>query len=128
MSESPAQKKSMILDMLKNGLLSDENGKITQRMKSRITDLLGFSSFENGQDIINLNIKRAAKENLMLAGEVFPPQEIDDHNIHITEHIKYMLSGEFESLKSKCKTENFLSHIRGHKAFAETYSSTEEVS
>lgn len=117
LSESPAQKKSLILDMLKNGLLTDENGKLSGRMKGRIADLLGFSGFENGQDIINLNIKRAAKENLGLFDKEIKPLEIDDHGVHIQEHIKYMLSGEFESVKGKDKTENFLRHIRGHKLY-----------
>lgn len=115
LSDSPAQKKSMILDMLKNGLLSDENGNLSQRMKSRITDLLGFSGFENGQDLANLNIKKSAKENLELVSKSLEPLEIDDHAIHITEHIKYMMSGEFESFKNAKKNENFLSHIRLHK-------------
>jgi hypothetical protein len=114
-SQSPAQKKSIIIDMLKNGILSDENGKLTQRMKSRIADIMGFSDFENGQDIINLNIKRAAKENLLLVNGKTEPMEIDDHELHIDEHIKYMLSGEFETSKSAVKTENFLEHIRQHK-------------
>lgn len=117
LSQSPAQTKSMILDMLNNGLLSDENGKLSQRMKARITDLLGFSSFENGQDLINLNIKKAGKENIDLVTKELMPLEIDDHSLHITEHIKYMLSGEFEISKSKNKTDNFLQHIKAHKIY-----------
>lgn len=115
LSQSPAQKKSMILDMLKNGLLTDSSGKLSQRMKTRIADLLGFSGFENGLDLVNLNIKRAAKENLELIKSFLEPLEIDDHELHIAEHIKYMLSGEFETAKGNKKTENFLQHIRGHK-------------
>ena len=126
LSDSPAQKKSMILDMLKNGLLTDEQGNLSQRMKARITDLLGFSSFENGQDLVNLNIKKAAKENLELVKKEVEPLEVDDHNIHINEHIKYMLSGDYEISKSEGKKDNFLRHIRMHKAYLLADSSGEE--
>ncbi|MDD4002887.1 MAG: hypothetical protein PHE12_01675, partial [Clostridia bacterium] len=126
-SESPAQKKSMILDMIKNGLLTDAEGRISQRMKARIADLMGFSDFENGQDLINLNIKRAAKENLLLAAGEIAPLEIDDHSLHADEHIKYMLSGEYEEIKSENKQQNFLRHIRLHKLLAEQQKTEKEV-
>jgi hypothetical protein len=115
-SLTPAQRRTMIMDMLKIGLLSDENGRISQRTKARVADLLGFSTFDNGQDLVNLNIKRALKENLLLFGEALEPLEIDDHEVHIQEHVKYMLSGEFERHPSGEKSFNFLSHIRLHKA------------
>lgn len=115
LSQSPAQRKSMVLDMLRTGLLSDENGNVSMRMKSRIADLLGFSDFENGQDIINLNIKKAAKENISLLNEEINPLSIDDHDIHIDEHIKFMLSGDFDKNNSKNKQNNFLSHINQHQ-------------
>lgn len=115
-SLTPAQRRTMIMDMLKIGLLSDENGRISQRTKARVADLLGFSTFDNGQDLINLNIKRALKENLLLLSEALEPLEIDDHEVHITEHVKYMLSGEFERHPSHDKSANFLRHIRLHKA------------
>lgn len=106
-SESPAQKKSMILDMIKNGLLTDEEGRISQRMKARIADIMGFSDFENGQDLINLNIKKAAKENLLLPESEIEPLEIDDHRLHAEEHTKFMLSGEYEQIKGKTSSRIF---------------------
>lgn len=116
LSFSPAQKRSMVMDMLKSGLLYDESGKLSQRMKARIADLLGFSSFENGQDLVNLNVKRALKENLAMLCQELEPLEIDDHEIHLAEHVKYMLSGEFERSPNEGKSDNFLRHIRLHKA------------
>jgi hypothetical protein len=48
------------------------------------------------------------------------PTEIDEHNIHIDEHISFMLSKEFENIKCDKKQDIMLEHIRTHKAYLET--------
>jgi hypothetical protein len=117
--ETIAQKRSMVFDLLNAGLLHDENGKLSNRMRVKALDLLGFGVWENAQDINELHLKRASNENLkFLEGESrLEPLEIDDHDIHITEHTALMLSGEFEKKQTNNPniTENVLKHIRKHK-------------
>lgn len=127
--ETIAQKRSMVFDLLNAGLLHDENGKLSNRMRVKALDLLGFGVWENAQDINELHSKKASNENLkLLSGEKLEPLEVDDHDIHITEHTSLLLSGEFEK-KAKANsslTENVLKHIRKHKQMKAIEKSIEE--
>lgn len=117
--ETTAQKRSMVFDLINAGLLHDENGKLSNRMRVKALELLGFGVWENAQDINELHVKKSASENLkFLEGETeIVPLEVDDHDIHITEHTAFMLGGEFEkALKTNPNlTSVVLNHIRKHK-------------
>lgn len=118
-NESLAQKRSMIFELLNSGLLADENGKMTNSMRAKILEQLGFGIWEPAQDIKELQSKNAGKENLILLtnGEINDPKDIDDNEVHIQEHISFILGNEFE--KSKLKNPEMeklmLEHIRKHK-------------
>lgn len=118
-NESLAQKRSMIFELLNSGLLGDENGKITNSMRGKLLEQLGFGIWEPVQDIKALQSKNAGKENLELItqGNLSEPKDIDDDEIHIQEHISFMLGNEFEKNKLKNPTmENImLEHIKKHK-------------
>ena len=106
----------MIYTLLENNLLQDENGKLTNSMKTKILELLGFGIWEGARDVDGLHIKRADKENLaLLDGKEAKVKEIDDHALHIQEHIAFMLSGEYEENSNEMVEEKFLKHIREHK-------------
>lgn len=117
--ETTAQKRSMVFDLINAGLLHDENGKMSNRMRVKALELLGFGVWESAQDINELHLKRAASENLKMIenGKEIDPLEIDEHDIHITEHTAFMLGGEFEKkIKTNpALTEIVLKHIRKHK-------------
>ena len=120
LEDSLSQKRNMIYTLLENNLLQDENGKLTNSMKTKILELLGFGIWEGARDVDGLHIKRADKENLaLLDGKEAKVKEIDDHELHIEEHIAFMLSGEYEQNASEKVEENFLKHIREHKKFKE---------
>ncbi len=117
--ETTAQKRAMVFDLINAGLLQDETGKLSNRMRVKALELLGFGVWENAQDINELHLKRAASENLKMieSGETISPLEVDEHDIHITEHTAFLLGGEFEkkAQKNPRLTEVILSHIRMHK-------------
>jgi len=118
MGDTPSQKRQMVFDLLSNGLLTNEKGEITNRMKSKILELLGFGIWESAHDLNDLQIKRAQYENIkMKDGESYEPMEIDDDDLHISEHIAYMLTDSFEEMsKNKPQLKRvFLNHIRKHK-------------
>ncbi len=118
LGESIASKRQMVFDLLNAGLLQDEDGKLTTRMKVKVLELLGLGIWENAQDLNELHIKKADNENLtLLAGETAKVLEIDNHALHIDRHIAFMLSGDYEekSLVDCTLEEKFLSHIREHK-------------
>ena len=92
-------------------MFSDENGKLDSYAKSKILDILGFGSFESGQDITNSHINRAKNENLDILNAMV--LEVDDHDIHILEHTRCVIEGDKESEE---KISKILEHIRTHKA------------
>jgi hypothetical protein len=113
-----AQKRSMIFKLLECGLLTDENGKISNRVRSKTLEMLGYGIWETQNDLSELHMRKAGKENLNLINN---KQEevlsIDDHKLHIDEHIAFMLGGEFEkTITTKPEIKDlFLSHIETHK-------------
>lgn len=127
LNESLAQRRSMVFDLLNAGLLQDENGKLSNRMRIKALELLGFGVWENSQDINELHQKRASAENShLINGKEVNVLEIDDHSLHITEHIAFMLGGDYDKKKDKEKERLFLDHIRQHKKFESMAKTIEE--
>ena len=56
----------------------------------RVIDL-----YENARDISALHIAKASEENLDLKSAEFMPDSYDEHGLHITEHIRFLLSFYF---------------------------------
>lgn len=112
------QRREMLLKLLDKGLLLDEKGTLSNRMKSKVMEMLGLGIWESAQDINELHIKKADNENLkMLDGVNCTVSEIDEHDLHINEHIAFMLGEDFEKAKlSNNKIETtMLEHIRAHR-------------
>ena len=113
LSETPATRRNMVMEILNAGLLADENGRIDTRTKAKVLDMLGFGNWESSQDIASLQVRRAKNENLKEDGVYV--LEIDDHEIHIEEHLRYLL--EHDGSLSDKKVDYLLGHIREHKMF-----------
>ena len=117
-SQTMAQRKDMLFSLLDKGILYDESGNLSNRMKCKILEMLGLGIWENAQDIRELHIKRAGNENLkMLDGVSCKVSEIDDNELHVNEHIAFMLGEDYERAKTKNANleKIFLEHIRAHK-------------
>lgn len=113
LTESSASRKNLLLELYDKGLLASEDGKISNRTRVKILDSLGFGSWENSQDISIMHTKRATKENLRLS-EVAEPLEVDDHQIHIEEHTRFLISDECNKFSQE-HNQKILEHIRDHK-------------
>ena len=115
--DSLGQKRTMLLDLIKEGLMYDEDGKFSQSMRKRCLDLLGFGMWENAVDIHSLQINRAKEENIsILNNKELKILSIDDHKIHIDEHTAYILGSEIKKkLNSQQIIEKLLKHIEEHK-------------
>lgn len=129
LGQSLAQRRNMIFELLSRGLLSDQDGKLTNRMKSKVLEMLGFGLWEGGQDMNELHIKKAQDENLkIMRGEKVKVLEVDDHDLHINEHIAFMLGGEYKKHEGDEKIEeNFLKHIRTHKQMRQVINQIENT-
>ena len=120
-NQSLAQQRSMIFVVFNTGLLHDEDGKLSNSMRHKILEKLGFGVWESAHDAKSLQIKRANQENVNLIEnlKVADVCEIDDHQLHIYEHSCFLLSDEFARIKKKHPKvqEMLLEHIREHKKF-----------
>ena len=120
LNETLAQRRNMVFELLNAGLLHDESGKLSNRMRNKALDLLGFGIWENARDINDLHIKKASNENQMAAnGEEISVSEIDDHSLHIQEHTAYILGGaiKHQKLGQKDIEKALVQHIREHKKY-----------
>lgn len=119
--ETKAQKRSLIFELLEKGLLQNEDGKLTTRIKAKTLEMLGFGMWDSQYDLEELHMKKAGKENLMAIKEkvVEEPLSIDNHELHIDEHIAFMLGEEYikaEKLYPEIR-DIMLGHIDKHKEF-----------
>lgn len=131
LGETVAQKRSMVFDLLNAGLLHDENGKLSNAMRLKVLELLGFGIWEDALDSNNLQVERARRENInFLEGKNPEVLEIHDHDLHIAAHTAFMLGGDFDKIaneKPELK-EKMLKHIRLHKQFKKITQMAEQAS
>ena len=117
LGESVASRRTMLLELLKSGILYDKDGKFSQSMRSKCLDLLGFGTWEHTTDITALHINRAQEENISMRTKDVEIMPIDDHDIHIDEHIAYLLGSNIKDCKNTEEVKNrILAHIEQHKS------------
>lgn len=115
-NDTLSQRRNMIFTLLDKGLLTDENGNITKSMKAKILENLGFGVWDTSVDLSDLHIKNADTENSKMNESVeVDVKEIDDHSLHINQHISYMLKVVYAGEVNKKVEEIFLKHIRAHR-------------
>ena len=115
-SDSIVQRRTMLFDLIKQGLMYDEDGKFSQSTRKKCLDLLGFGMWENSVDLVELHINRAKEENLSVDKEELKILPIDDHKIHIDEHTAYILGSDMKKQENYEQIlEKLLNHIEEHK-------------
>ncbi|HKL93901.1 MAG TPA: hypothetical protein VJZ69_01295 [Clostridia bacterium] len=113
LEDTNAGRKTMLLELLKLGLLTDDNGGMTARSKTRIFDILGFGNWEDSRDIDELHMKKAQRENAALMSKAVIPDSVDNHLLHIDEHTKLLITKSVsENTAQKARV---LAHINRHK-------------
>ena len=119
---SEEAQKQRFFDAYNMGLFTDSNGRIPERVK---LTALEFMKIGNYTDIMNLNslqIQAAQRENVFFESGVVPKiSDFDEHEIHIEEHLRYILQMDFQILKHK-KPEYaaaFEEHLKQHKKMVE---------
>ena len=114
--DSVGTRRTMLLELMNSGILYDEDGKFSPTMRSKCLDLLGFGTWEHSTDINTLHINRAQEENIKMLNEDVSILPIDNHDIHIEEHISYILGNQLKDCKDIEVVQNrILAHIEQHK-------------
>ena len=123
---SAEERKETILSLLSAGILTGDDGKISQTNKNRILDAFGLGSYENCRDISALHEERAREENLLFrAGEKAERDELDDDEAHIAEHTRYYFSQEGRKMDGKNR-KALSDHIVRHKRAARGQNAAKE--
>ena len=127
-SVAPEEKKATLLQLLEAGVLTGEDGKLTEENKARILDAFGFGSYENAKDISALHYAKASEENLEMKTHEVEVDSFDDHALHINEHTRFLLSAEFKrSAKAETLKARFAAHIEKHKKIVKEEKRAEQV-
>ncbi len=108
----PEETREEILELLRLGLLKNENGVLDDDTRNRVLEALGYGTAESARDISSLHIRKAEKENLMLAQGDVEADAYDDHALHIAEHTRFLLSGGEDDRAVK---ERILRHLGSHR-------------
>ena len=118
LSESPAQRRQMVFDLLGMGLFHNpDTGAIDRPTRTRIMEMLQFLDWEGVDDDDQLHSSKAERENRQLAaGALIPPVYYDSHLLHIKRHYEFRLSTEYEALiaEQPMIVEAFNAHLMLH--------------
>lgn len=113
---TPEERKSTVLALFESGLLTEGNGKVSAENRKRILETFGFTTYENTQDISSLHVAKAGEENLEMRSIDVAVDEYDDHEVHLLEHTRYVLSSEFKKAKNKeALKARYVEHMQQHK-------------
>ena len=120
---SEDMQKQRFFDMYNMGLFTDDDGRIPMRVKLRAMEYMKCGNYTEIMNLNLLHMQAAQRENVFFENGVVPKvSEFDNHEIHIEEHLRYILQMEFQILKQKKPeyAEALESHLREHKQAAET--------
>ncbi len=110
LNETPANRRNMVLELVKMGMFRDSNGGMSERNRLKLLEMLGFGNWESVQDINECHRVKAQKENITLATKEVSPMEYDNHELHIDEHIKSIINEENQSIVTRMDK-----HIKEHQ-------------
>lgn len=116
---SPEAKKASFIQAFQMGAFVNEQGVLDRRTKRKLAEAFDINDFSDVVGNAELQEKYASRENSLAREGIMPEvNSYDDHEIHIDEHMRFVLQAEFLMFKKSYpeKAEYFLNHIEQHKA------------
>ena len=92
--------------------MKDEEGNLSDEARNRVLEALGYGSLGNARDVSDLHIKKAEKENVLLAQRDVEADLYDNHKLHTQEHVRALLSGGENDKAVKAR---ILRHLESHR-------------
>lgn len=105
-------------ELFNMGMYTEKDGSIPTRVKIRAKQLVKVGNFTDLVGIDELQIQAAQRENAFFEEGVLPEvSDFDEHEIHIEEHLRYILQMDFQLLKHKKPeyAKALEDHLRQHK-------------
>ena len=115
---SEDMQRQRFFDLFNMGMYTDKNGQIPTRVKIRAKELSKIGNFTDLMGMDELQIQAAQRENTFFENGVLPKiSDFDEHEIHIEEHLRYILQMDFQMLKMKKPeyAQALEMHLRQHK-------------
>ncbi len=115
---SEESQKQRFFEAYNMGLFTDSSGQIPERVKQRAIEFMKIGNYTEIMNLNALQIQAAQRENVFFEqGSVPVVSDFDDHEIHIDEHMRYILQMDFQILKMRKKeyAKALEDHIRLHK-------------
>lgn len=100
------------------GLFTDSSGAIPTRVKQKAKEYMKCGNYTDIMSIDELQIQAAQRENVFFENGVIPEvSDFDEHEIHIEEHLRYILQMDFQLLKNKKPeyAQALENHLKQHK-------------
>lgn len=119
---SEEMQKQRFFEAFNLGLFTDADGRIPERVKQKA---LEYMKIGNYSDIMNINLLQtqyAQRENVFFEEGVIPEiSDFDEHQIHVEEHLRYILQMDFQMLKLKKPdyAKALEEHLKQHKQMVE---------
>lgn len=103
---SKAAKQAFLMDLIKLGGIQVQDA----------LQVLDIGGIEKVYEDYLVDVRQAQRENLKLAsGVTVPPNDYDNHQVHIVTHNKFRKSQQFETLSTKSK-QDFQEHVELHNS------------
>lgn len=128
---SEEMQRQRFIEAYQLGLFTDENGQIPQRTKNIALEMMKIGNYTGIMNLNQLQIQAAQNENAFFENGVIPEvSELDDHGIHMDEHLRYMLQMRFRILKTRKPeyAERLIDHYRQHKELAQNAGMVRQLS
>ena len=110
--------KQRFFDAYNMGLFTDSNGVIPPRVKQKALEYMKCGNYSDIMSIDQLQIQAAQRENVFFENGVIPEvTDFDEHEIHIEEHLRYVLQMDFQLLKNRKPeyAKALENHLKQHK-------------
>ena len=116
---SEDKQKENFFNAFNMGLFTEADGRIPERVKQKALEYMKCGNYTEIMSINQLQIQSAQRENVFFENGVLPEvSDFDEHEIHIEEHLRYVLQMDFQILKKKKPeyAKALEDHLRKHKA------------
>lgn len=104
------------------GLFTDADGRIPERVKQKALEYMKIGNYTEIMNINLLQMQYAQRENVFFEyGSIPEISDFDEHEIHIEEHLRYILQMDFQMLKMKKPdyAKALEEHLAQHKQIVE---------
>lgn len=96
LSDTPAARRQMIFELLQTGILTSG---IDKKMIAKIFEVMQLGNWESFSDEVDVHVDKAKRENRLMAKNMMPEfVDYDNHELHLTKHQEFMLSGDYQEL------------------------------